>query len=243
MPNTSFQYPLASYNARSAAVVLPLILTHVQVESLLDVGCGIGTWMKVALELGVQEVVGVDGSDSSKAHLIVARQHYQQMDLTAPLQLHRRFDLAICLEVGEHLPATKADVLVQSLVAHADLILFSAAIPGQEGEGHVNEQWATYWQQKFIAHGYYFSDVLRPLLWSNPEVDVWYKQNCVLVVKHGTAAARQFPETTHFQDIVHPELYAYVLKQAQRMTLFENGKGSLQLLVKYFWKTLLNKLR
>jgi 2-polyprenyl-3-methyl-5-hydroxy-6-metoxy-1,4-benzoquinol methylase len=65
--------------------------------------------------------------------------------LIQPLDLEKEFDLVVSLEVAEHLPASAADQFVNTLVKHGKKILFSAAIPGQGGQDHLNEQWPDYW--------------------------------------------------------------------------------------------------
>ncbi len=120
---------------------LPLILEGTKPKSLLDVGCGLGTWMKAALGLGIPEVLGVDGVSLGKDKLLVPAELFRLHDLTKSWSLGRRFEVALCLEVAEHLEAGSAATLIDSLVSHADVIYFSAACPGQPGQHHVNCQW------------------------------------------------------------------------------------------------------
>ena len=70
-----------------------------------------------------------------------------------PLRIGRRFDLVNCLEVAEHLDASRADSFVDDLCALGDVVVFSAAIPGQGGTHHVNEQFQSYWQERFRRNG------------------------------------------------------------------------------------------
>ena len=70
------------------------------------------------------------------------------------------------LEVAEHIPPECADIFVESLTwGLAPVIMFSAAVPGQGGTLHLNEQWPAYWASKFAQHGYVLIDCLRPQLW------------------------------------------------------------------------------
>ena len=59
-------------------------------------------------------------------------------------------------------------------------MLFSAAIPGQPGTHHINEQFPWYWQKLFARHGYVALDVVRPRVRHNPAVEPWYSQNVLL---------------------------------------------------------------
>ena len=143
---------------QSAAIVIPLVLDLVPAASLVDVGCGIGTWLTEFKAAGVQDYLGVDGDYVSREQLLVDRERFKPHDLTQPLQLDRRFDLATCLEVAEHVPASRAQTLVDSLVRLARVVLFSAAIPHQQGHNHINEQWPDYWYACFARHDYVVVD-------------------------------------------------------------------------------------
>jgi SAM-dependent methyltransferase len=167
---------------RSAAVAVPMLVELVGPRSVLDVGCGVGTWLRSLMDAGVTDVLGVDGDYVDRAMLEIPADRFRPVDLAEPFCAGRRFDLALCLEVGEHLDEDRAGTLVASLVAHAPVIAFSAAIPGQGGTHHVNERWLSYWRLLFARHGYSCLDVLRPALWTRREVDSWYAQNMVLFV-------------------------------------------------------------
>jgi cephalosporin hydroxylase len=165
---------------RSAHAVLPRLLEHVPARSLVDIGCGRGTWMRAALDLGVAEVTGVDGEWVDPGDLEVPADTFRHADLAGPLELDRRYDLAISLEVAEHLAEESAAGIVASLVGAAPVVAFSAAIPGQGGYAHLNEQWPAYWAELFARHGYEPVDALRPLLWDDERVEWWYAQNLVI---------------------------------------------------------------
>src|SRR5207247_2541564 len=121
------------HNLDSPRAALPALLAEAKLRSLLDVGCGTGTWLRAAIEFGVPEVFGVDGVEIPKERLLVPPDCFQKQDLTRLWKLERRFDAVLCLEVAEHLEENDAPALLDALVAHADVILFSAACPGQPG--------------------------------------------------------------------------------------------------------------
>lgn len=173
------QVPLST---SSADEVVPAVLELVGPRSVADVGCGVGTWLAAFKRGGVHDVRGYDGDWARAAGLLVDETEFVAADLTRPLAADRRFDLAVSLEVGEHLPASAAPVLVRSLVALAPIVLFSAAYPGQGGTHHVNEQWPAYWQALFAAHDYAPLDPIRPLVWGNERVAWWYRCNIYLFV-------------------------------------------------------------
>jgi SAM-dependent methyltransferase len=199
---------------RSAAVVVPIVLDHLrQARSVLDVGCGRGTWLSVFRGHGLTDVHGVDGDYVDRQDLEIPANCFTAIDLVQPFALGRRFDLVVCLEVAEHLPAAAAETLVESLTTHGPVVLFSAAIPFQGGDGHVNEQWPDYWTARFNSRRYSAVDCLRARIWNDDHVDWWYAQNMLLFVDQARlheypaleqAAARQPSPPLN---LVHPRKY------------------------------------
>lgn len=202
--NPKFYRELASAQ-ESAREVLPLVLDVVKPKSVIDIGCGTGHWLAIAHELGVPEILGVDGSWVS-AQLAIPKEKFLQHDLSTPLKLDHRFDLALSLEVAEHLPASAARTLVRSLCDAADVILFSAAIPGQGGRRHVNEQWPAYWAELFADLRYHCYDFLRPKIWNNPCVTWHYAQNSLIFAREGFS--HRLGEPTTPLPLVHPILWS-----------------------------------
>lgn len=168
---------------RSARAVVPLVIELVAPRSVVDVGCGPGTWLSVFREAGIPDVLGVDDAGAARQRLRIPQELFRSADLRKPLSLDREFDLAVSLEVAEHLPEEYAATFVASLARLAPVVLFSAAIPFQGGRGHVNEQWPEYWAKLFATHGFLVTDPLRRRLWHNPNVEYWYAQNMLLFVR------------------------------------------------------------
>ena len=165
---------------RSARAVAGLLLPEIKISSLLDVGAGHGAWAAEWLAAGVKDVVAVDGDYVQRDQLAIPAANFLAHDLATPLDLGRRFDLVQTLEVAEHLPHAKADLFVDNLIAHGDVILFSAAVPHQGGEHHVNEQPPEYWRTKFAARGFAPFDFVRPALADKGDVMPWYRFNSYL---------------------------------------------------------------
>ena len=207
---------------RSTEVIVPLVIELLSPASVMDVGCGAGAWLAEFQRRGVPDIFGVDGPWVASQQLQIPLQSFRVADLTQPLRESRRFDLAICLEVAEHLPATYADTLVSSLVSLSDAILFSAAIPCQGGENHFNEQWPDYWTEKFEAQGSHVIDALRPALWRNPQVEYWYAQNILLFVRSSKLEENQSLRVLATQTrrdqlaLVHPRAFLEGSVRAKR---------------------------
>lgn len=195
----------ADGSSRSASVVVPLVLSLLEVKSVVDVGCGIGTWAAEFEAHGVSDVTGIDGDYIDRSQLLIPRERFFAHDLTEPLRLGRVFDLATCLEVAEHLPEARAKSLVADLTSLAPCILFSAAVPGQGGTQHVNEQYLPYWLDLFQSHRYQAIDPIRPLILGNDSVEWFYQQNIVIFVAPNHPLLDQnFPKA---QSFIHPVLY------------------------------------
>ncbi|MBS1302064.1 methyltransferase domain-containing protein [Loktanella sp. SALINAS62] len=167
---------------RSAQHVLGLLGPQLNPQSVIDLGAGRGVWLDEWRKTGAIEVLAVDGDYVDRDQLIIPRRNFMAADLTTPILTGSRFDLAQSLEVGEHLPKSASDTLVQSLTRASDRVLFSAAVTGQGGEFHVNEQPLLFWQTLFAAQGYTAYDCLRPHLSGNRQVEPWYRYNTILYV-------------------------------------------------------------
>jgi hypothetical protein len=179
-------------SSASARVVTQLILGEMQVGSLLDVGAGHGAWAAAWLAAGVGDVVAMDGDYVARDRLAIPPERFIPHDLTTHFALGRRFDLVQSLEVAEHLPEHLASRFVDDLVAHGDVVLFSAAVPHQGGEHHVNEQPPEYWRHRFASCGYAAYDWLRPQLRHQRRVERWYRFNSVIYA-NAAGAARLSP--------------------------------------------------
>ena len=176
-----FDYVNASARAAAERIV-PLLQQQLAPGSVLDVGCGQGAWLAVWHSHGVDDLFGVDGSYVDRSKLLFAPERFYAHDLGRQFDLGRSFNLVQCLEVAEHLPASSAEPLMDSLIRHGEVIVFSAAPPGQGGHGHVNERSYDYWRALFFDRGYLAVDYLRPRIVSDPAIDRWYRYNTLLYV-------------------------------------------------------------
>ncbi|MBI3812114.1 MAG: methyltransferase domain-containing protein [Nitrospirae bacterium] len=198
---------------KSARAIVPLVLEYVEPRSVVDVGCGTGTWLSTFREHGITDILGVDGDYIKKEGLEIPDDRFLSFDLRTPFRIDRQFDLVVSLEVAEHLPPECAGIFVETLVGLGPVILFSAAIPLQGGTHHINEQWPDYWAALFKLKDYIPVDLIRKRVWQNPDVDFWYVQNTLIFVRRGSL--KRYPalrkEIENAGDIllsvVHPRMH------------------------------------
>jgi hypothetical protein len=224
-----FYARIRSGSTRSAAAVAPVVQALVQARSVLDVGGGEGWWASAFAQLGATAVSIDHAPLSSSAPGITRLEHDLERPIgRAPLSssapgitrlehdLERPIgrelgtpDLVLCLEVAEHLQPAVGDRLVKDLCSLAPTVLFSAAVPGQGGVGHVNEQWPAYWVGRFAGHGFRCSGALRWRFWCDDRVESWYRQNMLFATSEpdrypalfDTPLAESWP-------VVHPATFA-----------------------------------
>ena len=228
--NRAFYTEVAETARRSARHIVPKLIGYVEPKSVIDIGCGTGTWLSVFQENGVSDFLGVDGDFVPKDALEIPAARYLAFDLAVPFHCDRRFDLVISLEVAEHLPAHCAASFVASLVHLGPAVLFSAAIPGQGGTHHINEQWQDFWAKLFRLHDYIPIDFLRSMFWENSDVAWWYSQNTLLYCERGyakTAPLRDLKSTPNLPlRIVHPRKFQETIwRERLGRAAFELGRA------------------
>jgi len=165
---------------RSAKRIVPLILEHLKPRSVVDVGCGRGVWVAEWVRAGISDCIGLDGDYHDHQNLAIPSDRFRAVDLSEPFDLGRTFDIVQSLEVAEHIQGEKADVFLDNLCRHGQVIVFSAAVPGQGGEMHVNEQPLEYWRDKFHRRDYAAFDWLRRIIVRDSEIEPWYRYNTLL---------------------------------------------------------------
>ncbi len=222
-----FQGRMAGAGA-SAGVVTPLALSWTRAASVLDVGCGTGSWLAAFMGLGVTDVLGIDGDYVDRSALEIPAERFRAMDLSKPFDVGRVFDLAVSLEVGEHLPPETSEAFVESLCRAAPVVLFSAAVPMQGGTGHVNERWQGDWASMFARRGFVAVDAVRPVVWGDERVAWWYRQNTLVYVRetdlgrYPELAAARARTNDGALSVVHPIL----LEKRNRKPLRSMGAAS-----------------
>jgi len=207
----------------SAKIIVPLILDLVKAKSVVDVGCGNGEFLSIFKENGIESIFGIEGEWANKNKLRIPQKCFMQTDLEQPLKLNKFFDLVVSLEVAEHLSKEAAKTFIETLTNLGPVIVFSAAIPFQNGVHHVNNQWPSYWANIFQQKNYVPVDCIRKKIWENKDVSFWYSQNIIIFVKEeylktNKILQKEFEQSKgEILSMVHPKLY---LPKAKRDNVF-----------------------
>lgn len=234
------------YNKRhhglsSASVIINYLEQELKITplSVIDVGCGLGQWLHVFLSSSALKVKGVDGQHVPASESLIDEENRVRSNLEEFIatKSDEHFDLVICLEVAEHIDFTLADALVDKLTSLGNTILFSAAIPGQTGENHVNEQPHSFWLDKFEQRGYLILDPFRKFFWNDSRVNWWYAQNLFLICKPSLCSEEAMKHKYDRNMYVHPHLLD-LYKPAMSSSV-ANGNISLYSKAKSFIKRII----
>lgn len=216
----------AAGSRSSAAVVVPMIVDLTKPKSVLDVGCGVGPWLAEFSAAGVQNCHGIDGPWVDKRRFCLGPGRFTAFDFNTaatpfkPALPRDRFDLVVTLEFLEHVRPDAAKPLVDLLSSLSDTVLMSAALPGQGGTNHVNEQWIDYWAALFQTHGYQPLDFLRFLIWDDERISPWYRQNLMFFFRGSpppdlvaAAEASALDQLRAPRRLVHPGVFSIPRKR------------------------------
>ncbi len=205
--NSKFFQEITDASTTSASIVVPCVVELLQPIKVLDIGCGLGAWVNEFLQCGC-DAYGVDGPYVRLDQLLIPRERFIAHDLRTPLTIRGTYDLVTCMEVAEHLPQARAKSLVSDLTSLAPIVIFGAAIPGQGGRGHINEQWPEYWRDLFAAVQYSLVDCFRHRFWYDNRVASWYSQNLFLYTHNSIASKYQGLHREAPLSAVHPKFFA-----------------------------------
>lgn len=181
----------------SAELVVPLILEKFNdVNTVVDIGCGQGWWSRAFLDAGVEIVTSVDGDWVNDPVVDLVR-----LDITSDPLPSPTFDLAISLEVMEHIPTEASHRVAHWMATHADVVVFSCAIPHQGGAGHISERWHTEWVELFAEYDLHPDDSIRTAIWDDERIEPWYRQNLLVFCTDGKMGGPL--------NIVHPDIWGW----------------------------------
>lgn len=214
----------------SASVVVPIVKQIFAPKSVCDVGCGVGTWLKAWNDNGIFNICGLDGEYVDRSQLMIDERDFRCHDLRKPLPLGVKYDLAMSLEVAEHLPPDRSESFIAELTSLAPVVIFSAAIPEQGGTDHINERWQSCWAKLFENRGFTPLDVIRPAIWENDAVERWYRQNTIaycqndVVAEYSSRSGRQKLPLS----IVHPKQYIGIREEYNVVDAFAVFRKAIQ---------------
>jgi len=205
--------------SHSANAILSIVIDVLpEVHSAIDFGCGVGAWLSVLKEKGVDIIQGIDGPWVEKDLLEIPGDNFREVNFEEGVKVDQKYDLAISLEVAEHLRPEAAKGFVASLANASDFVLFSAAIPFQGGRNHINEQWPDYWAALFKDQGYVVLDFIRRAVWDDEMIQPWYRQNTLLFVRDGRVNDLDMQKMDRLVQhsplsLVHPAIYLSEVSQ------------------------------
>ena len=215
----NFYKSIKNSSYSSATVIAPMVIDLIHPKTMVDIGCGAGSWSKAFSDLGV-DVYGIDGDYVDKNQLMIDEKKFVPWNLENRINASKKMDLAITIEVAEHLSPERAETFVEDLTNISDVILFSAAILAQGGTNHINEQFQSYWQRIFGQYGFVAIDYLRPKIWNNRRVGLYHRQNIFFYIRE--TELFKYPRLMDFYlkyhdvqipDLVHPDAFIARTKQ------------------------------
>ncbi len=167
--------------------------------TVVEFGCGPGHLSKELAKLGVQ-ITAVDGYSKPKFEDLSVEFSPLNLNDSAAIAnyfVDKHFDLAISLEVAEHLQPEASATLIEWLTKVAPVVIFAAAVPGQGGHGHINLRPRENWHKEFTQYNFVAADRIREKLRPYSNVAVWYRHNIVDYVHV------QHPQVPCLNDVIY----------------------------------------
>lgn len=133
------------------------VMRRLQPRSVIDLGCATGLYLAPFQSYNVSELVGLEMNNKAYSKAIRAHDRitFMKKDLSKPLGLAVKYDLGLCIEVAEHMPPEAEGALCENLAKACRTLIFSAAVEGQGGEGHINCRPQGYWISSLARSGLY----------------------------------------------------------------------------------------
>jgi len=135
-----------------------IITTHLKPRSVIDWGCGCGYLLEKLLMNGITDIHGIEGS--KEVVPFIPESLIPFINIADVLLCDSAgYDLAISIEVGEHLKEKDSAKFVNNICNSADkYIWWSAAQIGQNGTGHINCRPLSWWEKVFEEVGLFEPD-------------------------------------------------------------------------------------
>ena len=190
-------------------------------QQVLDIGCGLGGYIRMFQEWGTPEVLGVDGSLPSDQFL--SDGNFLHHDLNQPLDLQRTYDLVLCITAIESIDAQTQEKVLEIIHRHSkDRIVFAAAEPNQQDSGYKNLSPLSHWLEAWQRLGW-VPDVFDSLAVRSLSTYSWLRRNLIVLVRADRFDAQVSPFSVadlvrlahhsfkgHKQD---PNIYTYPLSE------------------------------
>lgn len=196
---------------KSARHVVPFVMSVIRPISIADIGCGSGQWTKEFISNGVKRAYAFDAFASPCWGVADNSVDFQKIDLEDCVADFPDVELVCWLEVAEHLSKSSCNRILSYIVERTDAILFSCAVPGQGGTGHISERRLSDWVSDFKEFGFCCQDILRPRFWNDENISWWYRQNAVIFAKENSVASNAIRSfrlpTFRGMDLIHPDLF------------------------------------
>lgn len=225
--NLYFQSHIFNYNYKPIGAAI-FELFHP--KSILEFGCGDGNLTRVLQKEGIS-ITALDGfsqPDFSKFRNI----SFHKLDLNNVETVNnfiktngKKYDLAICMEVAEHLKPEVSENLIEWLASSADRVIFSASVTMQGGEGHINCRNRLFWNDLFEKKSFFLNDVIRKSIRKFPDVGIWYRLNTLVYEKK--------PEGLTLEDY-KSLTYNLIESDSEASSLFYKEKEEKERLLKIF---------
>lgn len=191
---------LRTYSA--AKTIVPVVAEIIGIpKSIIDLGGGAGAFLKVFKEIGTEKVVSIDHPSIKAKDLLINPDEFIPCNLSQQLPSPIKSELAISTEFAEHISKSRSRSVVEFLTSCSDIILFSSAIPGQGGIGHINEQRPDFWRNLFQSIGYERLDIIRQKIIFDHSIPFWFRQNLFLYVNQQILEQGQLNISAHNQFI------------------------------------------
>jgi len=167
-----------------AKPVCDQIIKQFNPQSVVDVGCGIGEFLKEFQKCGI-DIIGIEGTESVYPHLMISQDKIMIFDITdAPICVPEKYDLATCFMVIGRLPQDKWKNAARFLAKLSDTIV--TVVEDQEAW---RTDMASFNFIEDIETGAIFRESLRPLLDKTAVRSFQYTQVFRKEVKHDTATS------------------------------------------------------
>ena len=205
MSKIKYVHSLKDHNLSVPREIVPVIIEYFKIKSLIDVGGGIWAFTRVFQDFWVNAVC-VDWPRVDKSKLFIDEKFFIERNFEQYNEFWEKYDLALSLEVAEHLSSNAAESFVKTLCNCSDYVIFSAAFPYQWWQNHINEQPPQYREKIFNQEWFEICDCFRHLIRDNKKIPWRYRNNIFLYHKKWVEIPSGLEDKWPIY-IIHPDAY------------------------------------